>query len=270
MKLETIIKGELTEWPYTHPSMPSDTLLKFYGADSEQLYQRNLKYNLNWMYRDIEIEYHFNKQSLRMCKDIDEVEDDYIYFSGTSFSMGVGIRESDRFSDIISKQIDMDFINCAGPSYTIKAQFISFTNFLNSGYKLPKIFVIEYPPSHAYTYYNNDSYLFYYSKNIPNDRPNHLEAYNNLLNTDHYTNEAQIYRQSLIGICKRLKIKFIELSFHKSDKFATNLPIVDIDTNKNDINYCYARDLRVSDGEYSGHPGIGIHLLASDIILKQI
>ena len=143
MKLETVIRGELTKWPYVHPSMPSNISLNFYGADSEQLYKRNLKYNVDWMYQTTSVTYNFNKQSLRMKKNLEDVEDDYIYFSGTSFGMGLGINESNRFSDLVSNKLNMDFINCAGPTYTIKAQFISFTNLLNSGYKLPKIFVIE-------------------------------------------------------------------------------------------------------------------------------
>lgn len=270
MKLETIIPGKLNAWPYTHPSMPSNTVIDYYGVDSEHLYQRNLKYNLNWIYKDKKIKYHFNKQCLRMSKDLNEVDDDYIYFSGTSFCMGIGVDESDRFSEIISKNQGLDLINCSGPSYSIKAQFISFTNFINSGFKLPKIFVIEYPPSFAYTFYDADKYLFYYTKNIPEDREKYLTAYKNLLDTDYFINESKIYRENILGICKRLGIKFAEISFHKSDKFAEELPVVDTETNNNDINFCYGRDLRISDGNYSGHPGIGIHKLASEIILSQL
>lgn len=270
MKLETVIKGELRKWPYTHPSMPSNTQLDYYGADSIELYNRNVRYTDNWIYKDTPIKYHFNKQSLRMNKDLEHVDDDYIYFSGTSFCMGVGINEHDRFSELVSDNLKLDLINCAGPTYTIKAQFISFTNFLNSGYKLPKIFVIEYPPSFAYTFYNEDNYLFYYTKNIPDGHNNHLTAYNNLLETDYYIQEANIYRESIIATCKRLGIKLAEVSFHKNDIFTKDFPVIDTDTNKDDINYCYARDLRVSNGIYSGHPGIGIHKLASNTILKQL
>ena len=270
MKLETVIKGELTKWPYTHPSMPSNVTVDFYGADSIELYNRNLKYTNDWLYSSSPVKYNFNKQCLRMNKDLKQVNDNYIYFSGTSFCMGLGINETDRYSDLIADKLNLDLINCSGPTYSIKAQFISFTNFLNSGYTLPKIFVIEYPPSYAYTFYNKDNYLFYYTKNIPEEHNNHLEAYNNLLETDFFIQEANIYRESIIATCKQLNIKYAEVSFHKNDIFAKDLPLVDIDTNKKDINYCYARDLRVSNGIYSGHPGIGIHKLASDIILKQL
>lgn len=270
MKLETQFKGDLRHWPYTHPSMPSDTYLDYYGTDNQQLYERNLKYNLDWIYVDKKVKYYFNKQNLRMDKNLEQVDNDYIYFSGTSYTMGIGINTEDRYSERVSHILNKDFINCSGPTYSIKAQFISFTNFLNTGYKLPKIFVIEYPPSYAYTYYNEEHFLFYYTKNIPEQHNNYLTAYKELLNTDYYVNEALIYRDNIMGTCKRLGIKYCEISFHKQDIFSKYLHTVDTDTNSDDINYCYGRDLRVDNGHYSGHPGIGIHKLASDAILNQL
>ena len=270
MKLETIIRAELSTWPYIHPVMLTDTSVNFFGADSELLFSRNLRNTPNWIYKEKPITYNFNKQSLRMAKDLDNVNDDYIYFSGTSFCMGVGLNESDRFSELVSTALNLDLINHSAPTFSIKAQFISFANFLNTNYKLPKVLVVEYPPVTAHTFYSKDQFLYYYrSKETPNS-PHHTNAYQELLNTDYFLTEANQYRTNFMGICKRLNIKYCEISFHKDEEFAKHLPIVDIETNKEDINFCFARDLRISDGHYSGHPGIGIHKLASDIILKQL
>jgi hypothetical protein len=271
--LETTIERDIDVWPYIHSSMPKSSRLEFYGADSQELYNRNLKYlPTDWRYTNQKIEYNFNNLNLRMRKDIDEVEDRYILFSGTSFGMGVGIDENDRFSEQVSIKLGKDFINCCGPSFTIKAQAISFFNFLKSGLNLPKIFVIEYPPSYAYTYYSDNSFLFYYSKNIPNGNSNHLAAYKHLLETDFFLQESNLYRTMIKSTCFRLGIKFVELSFHKTDNFiiSNNISIVDTEDNNTDINYCYARDLRQHQGQYAGHPGVGIHTAASNLILNSL
>lgn len=272
-KLETKIERDIGTWPFIHPSMPRLKKLNFYGADSEDLYNRNLKYlPSDWIYTNQNIEYNFNSLNLRMRKDIRDVADQYILFSGTSFGMGVGINEDDRFSEQVSIQLDKDFINCCGPSFTIKAQSISFFNFLNTGLLLPKIFVIEYPPSYAYTYYSDNSFLFYYSKNIPEGNANHLAAYRHLLETDFFLQESNLYRSMIKNTCTRLGIKFIELSFHKDDNFVTsnNIGTIHIKSNSGDINYCYARDIRHHEGQYAGHPGIGLHKEASTLILNSL
>jgi hypothetical protein len=135
--------------------MVPNTAMQFYGTDSQQLFERNLKYRTNWIYSDKEVTYHFNSDGLRMKKNLTEIDDNYILFSGTSYSMGIGLHEDDRFSNIVSNKLNLDFINCAGPTYSCKIQTINFFNLINSGYKLPKILVIEYAPEIGYTFYND-------------------------------------------------------------------------------------------------------------------
>jgi len=143
-------------------------------------------------------------------------------------------------------------------------------NLLKSSFKLPKILIIEYPPSEGYTYYSDNQYKLCYNKHMPKDENVYTTSYKCLSTTDFFVNEAIIYRNMLIGICKRLGIKFIELSFHKDDQFIINSEIscIDINSNNTDINYCYARDLRVHDGALTAHPGIGIHREVTDKILS--
>jgi len=263
-KLETTVIEEIDVWPYTHTSMIKNQRLDYYGTDNLEIYNRNLKYcKEDWIFLNTPVSYNFNKQGLRMPKDIELVNDNYILFSGTSNAMGIGIPELYRYSENISKNLKLDFINFAGPTFTTKIQIISFFNLLKTNLNLPKILIFEYPPHDAYTYYSDDSFIMSYVKHMPSKTKykNHIDAYNNLLNTDFFIKESEIYRNMLIGTCKRLKIKLIELSFHKNDLFSSNKDIltIDIDSNKNDVNYCYGRDLRIYDKEYTAHPGIGIH-----------
>lgn len=271
MRLETVFDGDLNSWPYKHPSMVPNTTQEYYGTDSRILHERNLKNTDNWIYKDKYFTYNFNDQSMRMDKNVEDVDDDYIYFSGTSFAMGIGVDIKDRYSDIIARELNLDYINCAGPTFAIKNQFISFTNLLNSGYKLPKIFVMEYPQSYSYANYTGGKYVWSHSlKKMSDEYPRHKSAYKELVETDFFINETLIMRNNIMGVCKRLGIKYAEICFHDNDMLTDYVPFIDLNTNKEDINYCWARDIRISDGMYTAHPGIGIHQLTSNIILNQL
>jgi hypothetical protein len=269
-KLETIVDYDLVTWPYVHPSMPKGCITEFYGTDSEQLYTKNLK-NLDsmWLYNSTSVAYNFNSHGLRMKKNIEHVEKDFIYFSGTSFTMGIGINEKDRFSELVSNTLSLDMINYAGPTYSTKLQVLSFFNFIKK-YKKPKILVIEYPPSVGYTFFENTTAITYYSKHSPTTH--YSDIYNSLLNTDFLKNEATIYRNMLQVLCKECNIKLVEVSFNKDDAYMSNdIIIVDQDIiNNEEINLRFGRDVFKQNGYYSGHPGVGIHTFVADAILRKL
>lgn len=271
--LNTVTDLPLDSFPYRHESMTPNHIDKFYGTDSQQLFERNLKNRKNWIYSNKEITYHFNNVGLRMKKNLEDIDDDYIFFSGTSYSMGIGLAEEDRFSNTLSDALNLDFVNCAGPTYSCKIQTINFFNLINSGYKLPKILVMEYAPCIGYTFYTDQKFVTCYGKHLPNCKYNvEIELYNKMRDTDFYYQEATIYQHMLKSMCKRLGIKLIEISFEKNDLFAQRnvQKIIDVNTNINDINFCYARDVRLLDGSYTGHPGIGIHMIAHNNIMELV
>lgn len=271
-KLDVVIPFNLDAWPYHHPSMPMGQALDYYGTDTKPLYQRNLKYlPNNWKYRDEVVSYNFNSSGLRMQQELDTIKD-YILFSGTSYTFGLGINEADRFSNIISNKLNLDFINFAGPTYSVKMQVISFFNLLKSNFILPSVMVIEYPPTCAYTWYENGNFLFTYSKHLPTDYKKHVDAHTSLLATEFHLQEANMFRNMLIGTCKRLGIKLLEVSLFKNEQFAkdNNLLTIDTDTNSDDINFCYGRDIRIQPNFQSGHPGAGIHNLTANELLKLL
>lgn len=271
--LNTVTDLPLDLFPYKHESMIPNQICDFYATDSEQLFERNLKNRTNWIYSEKKINYHFNSAGLRMKKNIEDVDDDYIFFSGTSYSMGIGVSEEDRFSNTLSNELKLDFINCAGATYSSKIQVINFFNLLNKGYKLPKILVIEYPPCIGYTFYTDNKFVTCYGKHLPNNKYiTEIELYHKMRETDFYYQEANIYQHMLTCVCKRLGVKLIEISFEKDDLFAQRniQTIIDLNTNSNDINFCYGRDIRLLDNNYTGHPGIGIHKLTHNKILESI
>lgn len=269
-KLNTIINFNLTSWPYIHDTMIPNQKLNFYGPDKFELYERNKKYQpKDWLYFKEKIVYNFNSLGLRMKKNIDDVDQEFIYFSGTSFTMGIGISEDHRFSEIISNSLSLDMINYAGPTYSIKLQVLSFFNFIKN-YKKPKILIIEYPPSVGYTFFEKENAITYYSKHVPDTH--YSRPYNDLLQTEFLKNESLIYKNMLQVLCYECNIKLIEISFNKNDSFVSNDMIV-VDQNiieNNNINLRFGRDVFKQDGYYSGHPGIGIHKHVADEILKKL
>jgi hypothetical protein len=269
-KLDTNIKFNMSSWPYIHSSMVPNSTPMFYGTDSEQLYNRNLKYApQDWIYRDKKVEYTFNNYGLRMPENI-TTEGKSIYFSGTSHTMGIGVSEQDRFSDIVSKETKLDYINYAGPTYSIKLQILSFFNFLKT-YDAPKVLVIEYAPSSGYTFFNNSQAIVYYSKHLSNTEYNN--SYKELKETAFFENEAKIYQSMLQVLCKKNNIKLIELTLHPDDPFAfNNMFSYDLnnDIKTNNISLKYGRDVVKRDGEYSGHPGIQAHRDIAEHILKEL
>lgn len=273
--LDVVVPSSIDHWPYCYPDNPTSAVTKFAGPDSQELYERNLKYlPKDWLYRTKEVTYSFNSNKLRMKKDIQDIDQSYILFSGTSYTMGVGIDEDHRFSEKISKQLNLDFINFAGPTYSVKIQTISFFNLLKTNFNLPKVLVIEYAPEIGYTFYDRGNFVCTNKPFLKHLQGHDVYAntYKTLLDTDFFFQEANIYRNMLIGTCKRLGIKMIELSFNINDRFVTDNGILSIDDEYKgiDISTELARDVRIHNGNYSAHPGTGIHQKITDSLLKII
>jgi hypothetical protein len=269
-KLNTVVGFNPVGWPYIHDTMIPDSKLKFYGPDKQELYERNKKYQPDsWIYLKEEISYNFNSHGLRMSKNVEDIDSNFIYFSGTSFTMGIGINEENRFSELVSKKLSLDFINCAGPTFTTKIQVLSFFNFLKY-YPAPKILVIEYAPSKAYTFFKNNKAISYFSKHIPNTEYN--RSYDEFLNNKFLENESSFYRNLLQVLCEKCKIKLVELSFTHEDPFVqnTNIEIINIDHFDHlDVDQRFARDLIKINSGFSAHLGIGIHQYTSNRILVK-
>lgn len=273
-KLDTEIRFDYNSWPYLHSSMVENRLDTFYGPDSQTLFDRNLKYMPNdWLYRNKSVSYKFNNVGLRSSKDFTNLKKQLL-FSGTSFTFGIGLAIEDRFSDLVSNESGIGYINYSGPTYTIKLQILSFFNYLKK-YEKPYTFVIEYPPVDAYTFFLDNKAIFCYYNHMPDSIKYKLfvDAYNSLNGTDFFYHEANFYRNQLIVMCEKLGIKLIELSFKPKEQFVIDNHIfaydVEKDVKTNDINLKYARDIFMQNDAYSGHPGIKVHRDIAEIILKR-
>lgn len=265
-KLDTIIAFDTDTWPYIHSSMIPNNVSMFYGPDSEKLYQRNKKYqNSDWIYKNKDIKYNFNSLGLRMSNEVD-LTNSVIYFSGTSYTLGIGLAEEDRYTNIISKELDISMLNYSGPTYSIKLQVVSFFNFVNL-YGLPTSACFEFPPAHGYTFFTDTQAITFSGSHRPEDK--YTKAFEILeTNTTFLENEAKLYINMLKVFCKTNKVPLTMFSY-----FHTTLPIIHIDINLleiTDINERFARDICKQNGTTAGHPGTGVHKHTANLLKDRL
>lgn len=273
-------KHDLYEWPVLHPSIPRSTRLKFWGTDSEELFKKNKETAPdNWMYHDTEIVYNFNEHGLRQKKELKEInQSNYIFSTGGCINLGVGIREEDRYADIVANTLGMDLVTWGSPLGSLKYQTINFMNLLNVAPVLPKI-VIAYHAPHANTMFYSKGEFLLYTEDImaadPEKFPHHLEAYTALLNTDYGVQEGFLWQHIMKTTCKKLGIKYIDVSFFADDPFTLQADTLSVNIKKNitDINYTWARDFRseaVNGTPYASHAGVGLHSDMAEKILNYV
>ena len=272
--VETIVPQAQDTWPFRHPSIPEAAVWDFYGSDGKELFEHNrTALPEDWIYHNTPVTYNFNQQGLRMKKNVQDVTGDYIYFGGSSFTLGCGLNEEDRFTEKVSSALNLDFINHAGPIYGIKLNTMAFFNFLRSGHQLPKILVMEHFQD-AYNFNSNGNYLLYKSKFKANGEawPHHMAAHTELMKTDFLIQEATMYSNILKSACQRLGIKYLEMSFYKDDPvtLANNLPAIDRLKYQDDLSRCFSRDVFNNNGEYTGHGGIGVNEDMTELLLSLV
>jgi hypothetical protein len=278
-QLELHWPGTIHDWPVRNPAYIPNARLAFWGTDSAELFLKNSKtMPADWMYHNTSIEYKFNSHGFRQTKELLEInQDNYIYSTGGCFAGGVGVREEDRHSDIVAKELKMDLLTWSTPLGGIKIQVINFMSMLKIAPVLPKIVILNHAQYNTYSHYSNGEFLLYQEDNLIADKENypiHATAYQELIKSDFFYNECMLYQNIMITTCKRLGIKYIETSYYHADKFVVDqgIPSVDRTAHVDDINYAFARDYRPAAklNPYIAHMGVGVHKEMSELILGLV
>jgi hypothetical protein len=121
--------------------------------ESEESYKSNLlRQPFYWEYRNKNIKYKYNSNGHRSC-EIDQLNYDYILFSGCSITEGVGLQEEDCYTHLVAKKLNKQFYNLgvggSSPSIAIRNIITFLTKLKNN---LPYAIVIQWP--HFYRYYS--------------------------------------------------------------------------------------------------------------------
>jgi hypothetical protein len=136
---------------------------------------------------------------------------------------------------------------------------------------LPKIVAFAWPSSIRHVTYSKGEFLFYLPR-FTADRKKfkyHVDAYEAMLMTDILTYDAIIYRNMVKTTCQRLGISYCEITFDSRCEVAKelNINVAFLPKTLNSM----ARDVRdKTDGSYFAHVGVDTHVLAKDLLTKQL
>lgn len=114
-----------------------------FNSDNEETFKENLLSQPDdWTYRKKEIVYERNEFGHR-TKSLSDLREDFILFTGCSFTEGIGLATEDTYPAIVSEDLRLDFYNLAlassGPDLIYKNLTLWFKNVK----RLPKYVVIQ-------------------------------------------------------------------------------------------------------------------------------
>jgi len=128
---------------------------QYSGSDKPELFEKNLKIKPdNWYYRNISIDYLYNKLGHR-CKGIDKIDlNNYILFVGCSHTEGVGNRTIDTFPYLVSDALKCDYYNLSVGGTGIDTMIHNLNIWLHKIKHQPKYIVWQWPESTRYLSYD--------------------------------------------------------------------------------------------------------------------
>ncbi len=102
----------LFDSPAIHTFKTALKTCSFNSTDTEEQYKKNLKrLNNNWKYYNEQINYCYNSIGAR-SPEVSTVDNNNFFITyGCSHTEGIGISEKDRYSNIISKKLNLKYLN---------------------------------------------------------------------------------------------------------------------------------------------------------------
>jgi hypothetical protein len=136
----------------------ANEIVKFIGSDQENVFLDNIEKQSNdWLYRNINISYHYNENGHR-CKNIQEIDlDNYILFTGCSMTEGHGLRLEDTYPHIVSNRSRCDYYNLGLGGTGLDVLLYNIVIWFNTVKKLPKAVIIQWPHTVRYSRILNTS-----------------------------------------------------------------------------------------------------------------
>lgn len=260
-------------------------------TDEKVLVEANKKkFGPDWYYYHRPIEYQMNSEGYRM-KEVEEVDwDNYILFLGCSFTVGIGILLEDTFVNLVSKQMNIDYVNGAIGGSSPEFAVNNLIYFLNRAEKLPKAVVITWPDISRTMYWqkskeNMDEPIFKLPSFLEHTKFS-LSYKDYLIESEHQKITFKYKRETAALICKLAEIKLIEttlssshignarnspIEYYDNVKF-WDLSVPEIKTqgrliNASNIHLVKARDIHVSGRT---HVGIIPHLKIAKYIADKL
>lgn len=220
---------------YKSPYYPfANTTIEWLPGDTSKLYVENIKKEKqklidNGWFPFKKINYSFNNHGFR-CEDFSN--DDSILFLGCSFTTGIGLSLEDTFGYIISKKLNLKFINLgiggsgANMAYRLGSCWIPRLK--------PKIVIYMEPNTARFDIVVNDQDHFLLPGYVPKEFKTFYEDHWLADETNFYLN-AEKSKLALEYICLKNNIKFFSGSishYLKYQDFARDLSHAGVKSNQ--------------------------------------
>lgn len=174
-------------------------------CDDETKFKQRLKtMPSDWEYRYIDIEYKYNTMGYR-CKDHRTLSNDYILFSGCSFTEGVGLKLEHTYPYLVAQELEKDYYNLGmlGTGPQIVAQnMMLFLALMNKN--LPSTVIIQWPDFYRYTIIGEGFTPQHHNSSNPN-----IPLYRELIEDDKVYYNNVYHRHALLKFLKHLGIRNI-------------------------------------------------------------
>ena len=216
-----------------------------FNSDSKDVYEENLKIRpADWIYRTKQISYEYNELGHR-SKSHNDVANEFILFTGCSFTEGVGLAKEDIYCHVAADKLNVDYYNLglssSGPDLIFHNLALWFTHIRRN----PRAVVIQHTfPDRAYIPKNGGILpLGPWFQRIPNGMLESSERlrFESLIASEFANHYAKIMRDAFLAHMTSLNIPVIELG--------PDIETVD-----------YARDIK--------HPGILSHQLLAEQVVQ--
>lgn len=149
----------------------SNTITNFIGGDADHTFYKNReKQPIDWYYRDVIIEYSFNRWGHR-SKNIEDLDlNNYILYTGCSHTQGTGLEENKTYPHQLSKKLNCDYYNLAIPATGIDIIEYNLLLWMARINKPPKLIVLQWPDFSRFTSHN-ENYLHLLERGTWNTEP---------------------------------------------------------------------------------------------------
>lgn len=221
-----------------HNGLPVNTVLNWFPGDTKDRYQNNLSskktkkrlQELGWI--DTVIEYKFDSLGFRNDFDYDLTES-YNLVLGCSISFGIGVKKEDIWYHHLLDKFPEKFYNASIPGGSFTSCVRTLIGLLQLGFKVNRIFTLS-PGFDRYDVYQDSRWksVAWWS--------------------DHHSNTKKLILEK-----KHLDLVYLINSLALQDLCSkNNIELINISTNRKDIDCLICSDLCGRDLE---HPGVDFH-----------
>ena len=183
----------------------NSTEINFTRFDSKTRFLKSLNQKSNnWIYRNSPITYKFNSLGHRNNKEINELDLNYILFTGCSHTMGVALHKENIYTSVLSKILNIDHYNLGLGASGWDTICYNLKTWITTIQSKPKLICINWSNFNRYL----EDYDTYFIEQGP---------WSPTFDIDYVESEEFRYKQfesrsNIINLCNSYSIPYIEIT----------------------------------------------------------